>query len=208
MLKSLRSFKGLLTLAFIAMLAAACSTPKYYVFKTIKHTPVEKTADTEQKQAKTPGIAAIALEEVKAEETTAVASSKETVTLAPLSLTEASAKVNQPAEAVTSKRISKLEKIKTALQVKKEVKKILKEQQEMAQEPEPGNKSKSQVIALVLALLVGYIGIHRFYLGYTTIGILQIITLGGCGIWSLIDLIRIITGDLKPADGSDYDPEL
>jgi len=68
--------------------------------------------------------------------------------------------------------------------------------------------TKSQVIALILVIFVGYIGIHRFYLGYTTIGILQIITLGGCGIWTLIDFIRIITGDLGPADGSAYDPSL
>jgi TM2 domain-containing membrane protein YozV len=60
---------------------------------------------------------------------------------------------------------------------------------------------KSQIIALVLALLVGVIGIHRFYLGYPMEGVLQIITLGGCGIWTLIDIVRIITGDLQPADG-------
>ena len=68
--------------------------------------------------------------------------------------------------------------------------------------------AKSQLIALILALLIGYLGIHRFYLGYTTIGIIQILTLGGCGIWALIDAIMIATGDLKPADGSDYDPKL
>ena len=60
---------------------------------------------------------------------------------------------------------------------------------------------KSQVIALILVLAVGVLGIHRFYLGYTWQGIVQLLTLGGCGIWSLIDLIRIITGDLKPKDG-------
>ena len=67
---------------------------------------------------------------------------------------------------------------------------------------DPG-EGKSQIIALVLCILVGVIGIHRFYLGYTMEGILQILTMGGCGIWTLIDLIRIITGDLKPKDG-DY----
>lgn len=61
---------------------------------------------------------------------------------------------------------------------------------------------KSQVIALILAALIGGLGIHRFYLGYTWQGIVQLLTLGGCGIWSLIDLIRIITGDLQPKDGS------
>lgn len=66
---------------------------------------------------------------------------------------------------------------------------------------------KSQLIALLLVLLVGGLGIHRFYLGYTWQGVVQLLTLGGCGIWALIDLIRIITGDLQPKDGS-YDQTL
>lgn len=66
---------------------------------------------------------------------------------------------------------------------------------------------KSQLVALLLAIFVGGIGIHRFYLGYTTQGIIQLLTLGGCGVWSLIDLIRIITGDLKPK-GGDYAQKL
>lgn len=61
---------------------------------------------------------------------------------------------------------------------------------------------KSQVTALILVALVGGLGIHRFYLGYTWQGVVQLLTLGGLGIWSLIDLIRIITGDLQPKDGS------
>ena len=61
---------------------------------------------------------------------------------------------------------------------------------------------KSQLIALILVLLVGGIGIHRFYLGYTWQGVVQLLTAGGCGVWALIDLIRIITGDLGPKDGS------
>ena len=70
-----------------------------------------------------------------------------------------------------------------------------------------GSDGKSQVIALILVLLVGGLGIHRFYLGYTWQGIVQLLTLGGCGIWSLIDLIRIITGSLQPKDG-DYETTL
>jgi TM2 domain-containing membrane protein YozV len=66
---------------------------------------------------------------------------------------------------------------------------------------EPGGKS--QIVALVLVLLVGALGIHRFYLGYTGIGILMLLTGGLCGILVLIDLIRIITGNLKPVSG-DY----
>ncbi|HRF39406.1 MAG TPA: TM2 domain-containing protein, partial [Saprospiraceae bacterium] len=68
--------------------------------------------------------------------------------------------------------------------------------------------AKSQLVALILVIFVGVLGIHRFYLGYTVIGIIQLLTAGGCGIWALIDLIRIITGELKPADGSEYNPTL
>lgn len=61
---------------------------------------------------------------------------------------------------------------------------------------------KSQIVAALLCWLVGIIGIHRFYLGYTWQGVVQILTLGGLGIWTLIDLIRIIIGDLGPKNGS------
>jgi len=45
--------------------------------------------------------------------------------------------------------------------------------------------------------LVGVLGIHRFMMGDTKNGILMLLTFGGCGIWALIDLIRILTGDLS-----------
>lgn len=63
---------------------------------------------------------------------------------------------------------------------------------------EPATVGTNQIVALVLVLLVGVLGIHRFYLGYYGIGILMILTLGFCGILALIDLIRIAVGDLKP----------
>ncbi len=66
------------------------------------------------------------------------------------------------------------------------------------------NSGKSQIVAALLCFFVGAIGIHRFYLGYTWQGIVQIFTLGGLGVWVLIDFIRILIGDLQPKDGS-YD---
>ena len=68
----------------------------------------------------------------------------------------------------------------------------------------PLSGSKNQTVAAILAFFVGVIGIHRFYLGYTWQGIVQIFMLGGLGIWALIDFIRICIGDLEPKDGS-YD---
>ena len=61
---------------------------------------------------------------------------------------------------------------------------------------------KSQLVAFILCFFFGLLGVHRFYLGYTAIGIIQLLTAGGCGIWALIDLILILTGDLKPAKGN------
>jgi TM2 domain len=69
------------------------------------------------------------------------------------------------------------------------------------------DSGKSQLIALLLVIFVGGLGIHRFYLGYTWQGIVQLLTLGGCGIWALIDMIRIISGDLQPKNG-DYEKTL
>jgi len=65
----------------------------------------------------------------------------------------------------------------------------------------------SQLAALLICFFVGGIGIHRFYLGYTWQGVVQLLTLGGCGVWSLIDFIRICIGDLKP-NGGEYDKKL
>jgi TM2 domain-containing membrane protein YozV len=74
---------------------------------------------------------------------------------------------------------------------------VLKKQKKAA----ASGPGKSQIVALILCILVGPLGIHRFYLGYPLEGVLMLLTGGGCGIWWIIDLIRIVTGDLQPFDG-------
>lgn len=59
---------------------------------------------------------------------------------------------------------------------------------------------QSKTTMIIIAFLAGNFGIHRFMMGYSNWW-LQLITLGGCGIWSLIDLIRILTDNMKMADG-------
>ena len=60
---------------------------------------------------------------------------------------------------------------------------------------------KSFVTALVLLLLLGGLGAHRFYVGKPGTAILFILTLGGFGIWALIDLITILTGSFTDWEG-------
>lgn len=61
---------------------------------------------------------------------------------------------------------------------------------------------KEWLITLLLSLFLGTIGVHRFYVGKIGTGILQLITLGGCGVWTLIDIIMILTGNFKDKDGN------
>ena len=65
------------------------------------------------------------------------------------------------------------------------------------------NQQKSYTVTLLLSIFLGGFGIHRFYTGYIGLGILQLITLGGCGIWALIDFIRICFNNFKSADGQE-----
>ena len=61
---------------------------------------------------------------------------------------------------------------------------------------------KDWLVTLLLSIFVGGLGIDRFYLGYTGLGILKLLTAGGCGIWWLIDLILIVTGSMTDAQGN------
>lgn len=56
--------------------------------------------------------------------------------------------------------------------------------------------------AFLLCFFFGVLGIHRFYVGKVGTGIAQIFTLGGLGIWALIDMIMIIVGSFTDKDGA------
>lgn len=62
---------------------------------------------------------------------------------------------------------------------------------------------KSKTTALILSILLGSIGVDRFYLGYIGTGVLKLLLGGGIGIWWIIDIVMIATGKLKAADGSE-----
>jgi TM2 domain-containing membrane protein YozV len=61
---------------------------------------------------------------------------------------------------------------------------------------------KSLMVALLLSILVGGLGVDRFYLGYIGLGILKLLTGGGCGIWWIIDIVLIATKKLPDAQGN------
>ena len=56
---------------------------------------------------------------------------------------------------------------------------------------------KSRAVAAILAWFLGIFGIHRFYVGKNGTGILMILTLGGIGIWTLIDFVMIVVGSFR-----------
>ena len=60
---------------------------------------------------------------------------------------------------------------------------------------------KDWLATFLLCWFLGVFGIHRFYVGKTVSGIVMLITLGGCGIWAVIDWIIILCGNFKDKDG-------
>ena len=59
--------------------------------------------------------------------------------------------------------------------------------------------------AALLCFFLGFLGVHRFYVGKVGTGILQLLTLGGLGIWATIDFVLIIAGIFTDADGNKLD---
>lgn len=64
-----------------------------------------------------------------------------------------------------------------------------------------GLSEKGFVPTILLCFFLGALGIHRFYVGKIGTGIVQLLTLGGFGIWTLVDFIMVVTGNFKDSRG-------
>jgi len=58
----------------------------------------------------------------------------------------------------------------------------------------------SRLATLLFCFFLGWLGVHRFYVGKVGTGILMLITIGGFGVWVVIDFIMIVVGGFTDAD--------
>ncbi|WP_353958957.1 TM2 domain-containing protein [Marivivens donghaensis] len=71
-----------------------------------------------------------------------------------------------------------------------------------AKNPQVGGSRHSKVTLALVCFFIGALGIHRFMVGKPGTGILMILTLGGLGIWTLIDFVMILLGKFRDGDGN------
>lgn len=175
-----------------ALLGTSCSK-KEYAFFSPGRPGAPAVAKASAPVAQAPAEAQALATPAPAVEATTIASFETAAPAAKPAMTQAQAQ-----EALASvKQMNVIQKVKLAREVRQALKEASTQQVQETTATKAGT-GKSQLIALLLFIFLWPLAVHRFYLGYIGIGILQILTFGFCGIWYLIDFIRILTGDLEP----------
>lgn len=72
----------------------------------------------------------------------------------------------------------------------------------MSAEPKRPLSRRKILPALMLCLVFGLFGTHRFYVGKIGTGILQMLTIGGLGFWALYDAVVLILGKFTDNEGA------
>lgn len=65
---------------------------------------------------------------------------------------------------------------------------------------------KGFVPAILLCFFLGALGVHRFYVGKVGTGVLMLLTMGGFGLWVLVDFVMLVTGSFKDKSGLPVKP--
>ena len=74
-------------------------------------------------------------------------------------------------------------------------------QKEKLLDPSTTTSTTDWLTLFLLTFFVGVLGVHRFYVGKIGTGVLMLITLGGLGVWFLVDLLLVVTGQFTNKDG-------
>jgi hypothetical protein len=103
------------------------------------------------------------------------------------------------------RKLTLRERVLFKIAERKVSKKQKRANKKLNKESKKSGGGKSQIVALLLAILLGLLGVHRFYLGYTGMGVLYLLTAGLFGIGWLIDIILlIIPNGLTPKGKGNY----
>jgi len=86
-------------------------------------------------------------------------------------------------------------------ETKKSSDRSFKERQQLIKQYDKGISDIDFLTTLLISIFLGGLGIHRFFVGKTGTGILMLVTIGGLGIWWIIDIILIVTGSFTDIEG-------